>query len=88
MPKPFSRGYNEIRKKMNTSAKYTKCCNNCAFYYKDRSDKEEVCQNSQVLEYDMVYEDNRVFCCRWKPANEPTADTPIHPLFMKRGNKK
>ena len=41
----FNRGYKESREKVKKSAKFTRSCFNCDFYFKTMSDKEEVCQN-------------------------------------------
>lgn len=64
----FSRGYDKCRVKVEKSAKYTRSCFNCAYYYQEHGDKEEMCQNPSVLEYDMVVEENQIYCVHWKPA--------------------
>lgn len=64
----FSRGYNESRERMARYPKYSMSCFNCEYYYQTRRDKEEVCQNNSVLEYDMVVEGNNIYCLNWKPS--------------------
>ena len=62
----LSRGYKDVREKLKKNPKFTMCCTNCTYYYKCSGDKEEVCQNDNVLKYDMVVSDNRIYCLRWK----------------------
>lgn len=69
----FSRGYKEIKEKVEKTAKYTRSCENCTFYYKTDEDDEELCQNPNVLAYDICVEENRTYCSFWK--------------YTKRGNK-
>jgi|AntRauTorckE6833_2_1112554.scaffolds.fasta_scaffold00366_23 hypothetical protein len=49
---------------------YVRSCENCDFYYQSEEDDEELCQNPQVLEYDMIFDENRVYCLRWQPYKE------------------
>lgn len=63
---PFSKGYSELRNRMNKRSKYTMSCYNCQFYYQGDGDKEEVCQNPEVLKYDMVITESSIFCNRWQ----------------------
>ena len=65
----FSRGYKECRDKLSKNSKYTRSCFNCHYYFQASGDKEEVCQNTNVLEYDMVVSDNSIYCLRWKPSS-------------------
>ena len=60
-------GYSEVSERINRNPKFLRTCENCKHYYQDNEDKEELCQNSEVLEYDMVVEENRVYCIRWEP---------------------
>lgn len=62
----FSRGYGEVRQKISKKSKFTMSCYNCEHYYQDVGDKEEVCQNPDVLSYDMVVNENTVYCSRWE----------------------
>lgn len=63
----FVRGYEPIRKKMQSRSKLLISCYNCDNYYQAVGDKEELCQNLEVLEYDMVVSNNMVCCLHWKP---------------------
>ena len=65
----FSRGYKEVREKVAKGSKYIMSCFNCAYYYQDYSDKEEMCQNPNVLKYDMVYTATSIYCTQWKPVD-------------------
>jgi len=79
----FTRGYKESRERLRTNAKFLRSCYNCAFYYQAVGDKEEVCQNPSVLEYDMVVTETNVYCLNWVPAtsNDKT-------LFKKTGRAR
>ena len=48
----FSRGYKECRDRLANNSTFSRSCFNCAYYYQASGDKEEVCQRSDVLEYD------------------------------------
>lgn len=63
----FTRGYSECRDRLATNAYYTRSCFNCAYYYQASGDKDEVCQNTDVLEYDIVTEKNNIYCLKWTP---------------------
>lgn len=62
----FSRGYDEVRRRLNKKSIYTMSCYNCEHYYQLNGDKEELCQNSEVLSFDLVKTKTSVFCTRWK----------------------
>ena len=47
----FNRGYKEVRDRVSKGSKYTMSCYNCDYFYQDFNDKEEVCQNPNVLKY-------------------------------------
>lgn len=66
-PKPslFVRGYSPVREKLLKKSRFTMSCYNCGYYYQAVGDKEEVCQNPDVLKYDMVVTDNNIYCNRW-----------------------
>lgn len=64
----FERGYDLSREKTEKSPKLIMSCTNCGYFYQASGDKEEVCQNESVLEYDMVFDENRVYCLQWKPS--------------------
>lgn len=64
----LTRGYDRVHKKLHGEhTRFIRSCDNCKYYYKDKGDEEELCQNNKVLEYDMIIEENRVYCLRWKP---------------------
>ena len=65
----FSRGYKESRDRLAKNSQYTRSCFNCHYYYQASGDKEEVCQNTNVLQYDMVVSENNVYCLKWKPSS-------------------
>lgn len=67
--KIFSRGYQESRARLEKNSFYTRSCFNCAYYYQASGDKEEVCQNEDVLQYDMVVTNNNVCCLKWQPSS-------------------
>ena len=80
----FNRGYKESREKVVKSAKFTRSCFNCDFFYKLMSDSEEVCQNPNVIPYDMVITDTQIYCVNWRPSSIPEKDT----IFQKTGRAK
>jgi hypothetical protein len=58
------RGFNQFRKQVRDkkgTARQVANCLSCKFYT-----KEEECNNPNVTEFDMVYEDHRTFCTFWK----------------------
>lgn len=61
----FTRGYKESRERLAKNPYYCRSCFNCDYYYQAVGDKEECCQNSNVLEYDMVVDKNNVYCVHW-----------------------
>lgn len=82
----FTRGYQESRQRLNKNPYYTRSCFNCADYYQASGDKEEVCQNPDVLQYDMVVSDNNVYCLKWRPSS--SVKTEQQSLFRKNGRSK
>lgn len=66
-PQPiFTRGYHDVRERVINGSRYTMSCYNCEFFYQAPGDREEVCQNPEVLQYDMVIQDNTIYCNRWE----------------------
>lgn len=61
----FSRGYNAVRVKVKKNSRFTMSCYNCDFFYQAEGDDHEMCQNPDVLKYDMVITENGVYCNRW-----------------------
>lgn len=62
----FSKGYSELRNRMSKGSKYTMSCYNCQFYYQSEGDDTEMCQNPDVLKYDMVITETNIYCNRWQ----------------------
>ena len=62
----FTKGYSDVRQRVEKGSRFTMSCYNCDFYYQASGDKEEVCQNPDVLKYDMVVTDTSIYCNRWK----------------------
>lgn len=84
--KTFNRGYNEVRQRVEKGSRYTMSCYNCEYYYQAVGDKTEVCQNPEVLKYDMVVTETSIYCTKWKLA-ERASTTPtksVKGLFKKR----
>lgn len=77
----FTHGYNECRERVSKTVKYSRSCFNCASYYKDFGDDEEVCQNPEVTKFDIVVDGNNIYCTYWKPSSSPETQ---HSMF-KRG---
>lgn len=66
----FSRGYNDVKDKVIKAFRYTRSCENCAFYYMTKDDEEELCQNPNVLPYDICVEETRTYCSFWRYVSE------------------
>ena len=79
----FNRGYKEVQDKVRKGSKYIMSCFNCAYYYKEFGDNEEMCQNSAVLKYDMVITPTSIYCTQWKPYERKEENT-----MFKSGGKK
>lgn len=62
----FGRGYSPVRQKLEKGSKYTMSCFNCEHYYQASGDKTEVCQNPEVLKYDMVVTETSIYCTKWE----------------------
>lgn len=65
----MSRGYNECREKLQKNSYYSRSCFNCEHFYQASGDKEECCQNPNVIEYDMVVTENNVYCVHWSQSS-------------------
>lgn len=81
----FTRGYQVSRERLAKNPYYTRSCFNCAYYYQASGDKEEVCQNQDVLEFDMVVTDNNVYCVKWTPHITKTEQ---QSMFKKHGRSQ
>lgn len=77
----FSRGYSDVRKRIEKNPHYTMSCYNCEYYYKTARDKTEVCQNKDVLKYDLVVTDTSIYCSKWKLTVRRNS---VRSLFKKR----
>ena len=87
MSKPiFSRGYKESRDRLAKNSYYSRSCFNCAYYFQASGDKEEMCQNNSVLEYDMVVTENNVYCVKWTPSS--INKTEQQSLFKRSGRSQ
>lgn len=87
MSKPiFTRGYKESRERLAKNPYYTRSCFNCANYYQASGDKEEMCQDPSVLQFDMVVTENNVYCVKWRPSS--SAKTEQQSLFKKSGRSR
>lgn len=73
----FNRGYKECRERVMKSAKFTRSCFNCDYFYKGVGDTEEVCQNSNVTQFDLVMEENNVYCCYWKQCSRKNEENTL-----------
>lgn len=82
----FNRGYNEVRQRVEKGSRYTMSCYNCDYYYQAVGDKTEVCQNPEVLKYDMVVSETSIYCTKWKPAQRAstTPTKSVKGLFKKK----
>lgn len=82
----FTHGYNESRGRMEKNSYYSRSCFNCAYYFQAHGDREEVCQNNEVIEYDMIVDGNNIYCLKWKPASSVVTDQQA--LFKKSGRSR
>ena len=78
----FTRGYQESRERLLKNPYYSRSCFNCAYYFQASGDKEEVCQNQEVLQYDMVVTDNNVYCVKWRASSSVKSE---QSLFRRNG---
>lgn len=62
----FGKGFDIIRAKARQRNQYLMSCFNCDYYYQAYGDSEELCQNPDVLEYDMINTSSSIYCLRWK----------------------
>lgn len=76
----FTRGYSDIRNRLSKNSRFTQSCYNCEYYYQTAMDKEEVCQNPDVLKYDMVITESNIYCNRWKLCSRTSS---IKSIFKK-----
>lgn len=62
----FERGYKKVRELIEKRPKVYMSCSNCQYYYQVIGENEETCNNPSVLPYDLVVEENRIYCIHWK----------------------
>lgn len=79
----FSRGYTDVRKKVEKGSRYTMSCYNCDCFYQAVGDEVEVCQNSEVLQFDMIVTETSIFCNRWRISQRTTETNSL----FKQGGK-
>ena len=79
----FTRGFSDSRKRVSQSKKFLRSCTNCEYYYKAMGDKEERCQNPNVLTYDLIVEGNNVSCGYWKQCKRRDSE-----LFKSTGREE
>ena len=80
----FGRGFGAMRTRLNKKSRYTMSCYNCHHFYQAPGDKTEVCQNLDVLKFDMVVTETSIFCNRWELVHRAES---VDTMFKKRGRK-
>ena len=80
----FTKGYGSIQNKVAKRSKFVMSCYNCEYFYQAVGDKEEVCQNPEVLRYDMTITESNICCTKWKPCLRSQS---VKSIF-KKGSKK
>jgi len=78
----FSKGYTEVRRRVEKGSRFTMSCYNCDYYYQAVGDQEEVCQNPDVLKYDMVITETSIYCNKWKMCRRTQS---VKSMFKKGG---
>lgn len=63
----LSRGYGEGKERFLKGVKYNMSCYTCGWYFTAPGDDHEVCQNSDVLKFDIVMAGTNIYCSKWKP---------------------
>ena len=81
----FSRGFDPVRRKVEKGSRFTMSCYNCDYYYQAVGDTEEVCQNPEVLKYDMVITNSSIYCNRWRLTSRQQS---VKKLFEKKKGGK
>lgn len=81
----FNRGFSEVRQRVEKGSKYTMSCYNCDYYYQAVGDIKEMCQNPNVLKYDMVVSETSIYCTKWELAKRRNCNTSksVKGLFKK-----
>jgi len=81
----FKKGYIPVRKKMESRSIYLTSCYNCEYYYQAVGDKEEMCQNPKVLQYDMVVTESNIYCNLWESVKHKNQS--VKTIFKSGGKK-
>lgn len=63
----FTRGYKPTREKVSRGNPFLKSCENCAHFFRDEGDEEELCQLDYVSSYDVIVSDSSTYCLYWIP---------------------
>lgn len=56
----FKRGFKPLASQVEGKEKYVANCESCASW-----DENDGCMNPNVLKYDLIEEDNRIYCLYW-----------------------
>ena len=64
--KPYVRGYAPVRRILERGSRYARSCYNCDFFSQAPGDDEEVCQNENVLKWDMIVTESCIYCNQWR----------------------
>ena len=79
----FTKGYGAVRSRVKKGSRFTMSCYNCDYFYQASGDKEEVCQNPDVLKYDMVVTETSIYCNRWEISRRTQS---VKSIFKRGGN--
>lgn len=85
----FERGYSKFRDKSHS--RYVMSCYNCDYFYQAVGDSEDLCQNPEVLPYDIINTETSIYCLRWKAIsgnNKESVNTTHFRNGVKIGRKK
>ncbi len=75
----FHVGYNEVREKVGN--KYTMSCFNCEHYYQAYGDSTEMCQNPDVIKFDIIVTDTGIYCTHWEISKREPKELSVKRLF-------
>mgnify|MGYP000086900478 CR=1 FL=1 len=70
----FKKGFKPVVKQLMKRSKYVMSCESCKYLYKGEGDDEELCQNSNVTEWDMITDERAIYCTYWTPCGEVESD--------------
>jgi hypothetical protein len=83
----FNIGYGKVTEK-TLSNKYMRSCFNCKYYYRAIGDSTELCQNNNVLKYDMIVSDNNIYCTQWDIEKSSIEDVVTAKQLFKKSRKR